>query len=414
MSSKKDTDTLFSKALTLMAEGQFEHALKKFEVAGVKGHGRAALMAGILSVSGFGSVSLEETDHAADALFWFRRAGELGEAEGQYKYAEMLSQGFGTEEDKGEAWKWASRAAVRHEHPKALYYMWRADTAFHDPMDFEQRSAILAVDFEQRSAMLAKAADQGHSGAQSVVGLHGRFNWEYTIDSAEQGDEHAAQILMSHWPDMWKELGRELGGKGPRLGFPKITFADVSAQEDLQRRVVYLSDYEPYRDGSNPRFNGASQRLLDLKRGDPDAIDYFAALLNRKMQEMATCVDGVDLHPSVLVTMPSHQADAPGEESPIDQVCTLVADSNEHMQDGRHCLYRTETVERQAGGKRRSLQSHYESLGLRDLGTLRSQVVILLDDVVTTGRSMRAAYYRLKQAKVREVICVALAGTVRS
>jgi predicted amidophosphoribosyltransferase len=84
------------------------------------------------------------------------------------------------------------------------------------------------------------------------------------------------------------------------------------------------------------------------------------------------------------------------------------------MQDGRHCLYRTETVERQAGGKRRSLQSHYESLGLRDVDTLRSQVVILLDDVVTTGRSMRAAYYRLKQAKVREVICVALAGTVRS
>ena len=176
--------------------------------------------------------------------------------------------------------------------------------------------------------------------------------------------------------------------------------------------MVYLSDYEPYRGGSNPRFNSVSQRLLDLKRGDPDAIDYYAALLNRKMQEMARGIEGVDLYPSVLVTMPSHQEDAPEEESPIDQVCALVADSNEHIQNGGHCLYRTETVERQAGGKRRSLKNHYESLGLRDVDTLRSQVVILLDDVVTTGRSMRAAYYRLKQAKVREVICVALAGTV--
>ena len=36
-------------------------------------------MAGILSLSGFGSVFFEKRpDHAADALFWFRRAAELG------------------------------------------------------------------------------------------------------------------------------------------------------------------------------------------------------------------------------------------------------------------------------------------------------------------------------------------------
>jgi TPR repeat protein len=406
MSSKKDTDALFSKALTLLAEGQFERALKKFEVAGVKGHGRAALMAGILSLSGFGSVSLEETDHASDALFWFRRAGELGEADGQYKYAEMLSQGFGVEEDKEQARKWASRAAVQHEHPKALFYQVLVTGHDSHPAAWD-----IMLDRIQR------AAKGGHSRAQLMKSLSGdpatRAYW--ARQAAVQGESRAAEDLMSDIHRDLCDLSKELNRKGRQLGgFRRIVFEDVSAQADLEKRAVYLSDYEPYRDGSNPKFNGASQRLLDLKRGDPDAINYFATLLNRKMQEMATCVDGVDLHPSVLVTMPSHQQDASGEESPIDQVCTLVADSNEHMQDGRHCLYRTETVERQAGGKRRSLQSHYESLGLRDVDTLRSQVVILLDDVVTTGRSMRAAYYRLKQAKVREVICVALAGTVSS
>ena len=78
MTSRNDADGIFSAAVALMAEGHFQKALKQFEIAGVKGHGRAALMAGILSLSGFGSVSLEETDHAADALFWFKRAAELG------------------------------------------------------------------------------------------------------------------------------------------------------------------------------------------------------------------------------------------------------------------------------------------------------------------------------------------------
>ena len=118
MNSKEDTNALFSEAVALMVKGYFDRALKQFEVAGVKGHGRSALMAGILSLSGFGSVSLEETDHAADALFWFRRAAELGEAEGQYKYAEMLSQGFGAEEDKTKARKWAW-AAAEQDQPKA-------------------------------------------------------------------------------------------------------------------------------------------------------------------------------------------------------------------------------------------------------------------------------------------------------
>ena len=398
MNSKEDTNALFSEAVALMVKGYFDRALEQFEVAGVKGHGRSALMAGILSLSGFGSVSLEETDHAADALFWFRRAAELGEAEGQYKYAEMLSQGFGAEEDKTKARKWAW-AAAKQDQPKALHYL-STRSKYADPIVW---------------GFVARAAKQGHAAAEYTNGMQhidAPFVESWATSSADKGYSPAADCLMKKVPEKWRRYAREYGTKAPHTGFPGIAFADVSAQADLEKTVVYLSDYEPYRGGSNPRFNSVSQRLLDLKRGDPDAIDYYAALLNRKMQEMARGIEGVDLYPSVLVTMPSHQEDAPEEESPIDQVCALVADNNDHIQNGGHCLYRTETVERQAGGKRRSLKNHYESLGLRDVDTLRSQVVILLDDVVTTGRSMRAAYYRLKQAKVREVICVALAGTV--
>ena len=400
----RDAVGLFRDAVGLIAEGHFDRALEQFEVAGVKGHGGAALMAGILSLSGFGTSSSKEANHASDALFWFGRAAALGETEGEYKYAEMLTEGHGTDVNKTEARSWI-RAAAHKEHPKALCYL--AHEAYN-------RRDTPGPDL----ALLSKAAKQGHDEAQFVISVTSSgfapHVEKWATRSADQGYEPAVDFLMSQVPQQWREFARGHSIKAPRMGFPNIAFADVSAQADLEKTVVYLSDYEPYRDGSNPRFNGVSQRLLNLKRGDPDAIDYYAALLNRKMQEMATCIEGVDLYPSVLVTMPSHQQDASEDESPIDQVCALVADSNWHMQDGRHCLYRTETVERQAGGKRRSLKNHYESLGLRDVDMLRSQVVILLDDVVTTGRSMRAAYYRLKQAKVREVLCVALAGTVRS
>jgi predicted amidophosphoribosyltransferase len=79
--------------------------------------------------------------------------------------------------------------------------------------------------------------------------------------------------------------------------------------------------------------------------------------------------------------------------------------------DASSCLVRTVKIDTQHNlkeGERKKLKRHLDSIEVRDEALIKSKVVLLLDDIVTTGASLMACKKLLLEAGASEVICVAL------
>jgi ComF family protein len=78
-----------------------------------------------------------------------------------------------------------------------------------------------------------------------------------------------------------------------------------------------------------------------------------------------------------------------------------------------HALRRTVETSAQARLNREARQHNVEgAFSLADSHTLRGKTVLLVDDVTTTGATLRAAKTALERANVNRVLCVAVAQAV--
>ena len=79
--------------------------------------------------------------------------------------------------------------------------------------------------------------------------------------------------------------------------------------------------------------------------------------------------------------------------------------------DATTCLVRSKKIDVQhklKKGEREKLKRHLDSIEVRNEGLIKSKVVLLLDDIVTTGASLMACKKLLLDAGASEVICLAL------
>jgi hypothetical protein len=159
--------------------------------------------------------------------------------------------------------------------------------------------------------------------------------------------------------------------------------------------VEHLHPYYPYRSG---KFDRASGRILDFKEGQAPAIRHYVSALHDEIPGDA-----------VLAVVPPH---APGPAGPVAEMACRLAQRNERV-DATGCLVRHTRIRKLSRGGRRHVQVHLDSVRVDDAHLIRGRRVTLLDDVTTTGNSLRACKQLLLGAGAQSVRCIALAKTTR-
>jgi predicted amidophosphoribosyltransferase len=135
----------------------------------------------------------------------------------------------------------------------------------------------------------------------------------------------------------------------------------------------------------------------NLKDKKDSGIVYFFNLVEPLIRKDIT-----------LVTVPSHdpQKAINGIRELAQRICI-----DDPRIDATEVLVREKPVQKQAHGGSRSKDNHLKSIIVKSPNLIRGRRVLLLDDVVSTGCSMRACKELLLSAGARAVHCAALAKT---
>lgn len=173
---------------------------------------------------------------------------------------------------------------------------------------------------------------------------------------------------------------------------------------------VIAGEYHSYRIGGekNPRFDEASKKMLDLKDPkDPkhgDAVKHFG---DRVAKGLARHV-GKD-EKFVVAIVPGHLKDSlsVGLRSIVKQ--HLLPSFK--VVNTKNPLRRFKDAEKRATGGDRSPKSIIDTVTVVDGIVPKGSKVILLDDVTTTGTSLRTCAEILREAGAGKVVCVALMQT---
>ena len=193
-----DLTAQFALARSYFSNRDFVQALAWFGKAAEQGNAPAEINVGSMFANGLG-VSRDY----AQAVAWYRKAAEQGNPQGQTDLAFMLSNGRGITLDYPQAAAWYSKAAGQDYAPAQTYLGIMLENGWGVPRDPVQAAALFR-----------KAADQGYGLAQhnlsmayasgtgvpkSLVQAH---SWDLKASSGHPDDETDTQWadLDSHTP----------------------------------------------------------------------------------------------------------------------------------------------------------------------------------------------------------------------
>lgn len=144
--------------------------------------------------------------------------------------------------------------------------------------------------------------------------------------------------------------------------------------------IVVYSNYHKYwldkeRKIRNPLFDVFSGKILDLKQGKESAIKYFYNLLDAEIcKEVTVCV------------VPS--SDAEKQISGISMLGERLAENG--RVNKVYFLKREKSIDKLATGGNRDKWVHMESITTMEDVEVQGDIVLLMDDVTTTGNSLYA------------------------
>jgi hypoxanthine phosphoribosyltransferase len=169
--------------------------------------------------------------------------------------------------------------------------------------------------------------------------------------------------------------------------------------------IYYLRNYHrcfKWQGEENDCFDYFSEKILELKRKEKTSIDFWFEELKKHLKMDDSFA---------IAVVPSHSSG--NQESGIHLVAKKLAKSlPEKITDATLCLIRVKNIERLSTGGNRELDIHFESMKVINLELIQNKNVLLLDDVSTTGNSLRAGKELLLKAGASKVKCVALGKTV--
>ena len=175
-------------------------------------------------------------------------------------------------------------------------------------------------------------------------------------------------------------------------------FRDIEKNMVALQEIIDLGRYHPWYEGHNPNFDKLSRLILDVKYQRIKGISYFTNRLRSIL---------LDTGEYVICVMPTHAVGtAPsGIRTIAKRLCSPP------IIDGTDVISRVFEIPKKAIGGSRDLQLEIESLTLRNESIVKGRQVLLLDDVTTTGTSLKAGKYILERAGVALIALLALAKT---
>ena len=187
----------------------------------------------------------------------------------------------------------------------------------------------------------------------------------------------------------------------------------ASAADDVAcawHGVIACRAYHAYRlvsGGLNPAFRkDLDGRLLDFKAGRAEAIAAEA-------EGVASVLESLKLPLGTLVAViPGHRAHPTNAGTPMALLAEAVARRICGATPVVDALVRYRGVEKLAAGGERNARTQVGSMRVES-SLLRDAVIVVLDDIVSSGQSMLAARELLVQAGAARVACVAIARTPR-
>lgn len=166
--------------------------------------------------------------------------------------------------------------------------------------------------------------------------------------------------------------------------------------------IVVYSNYHKYwldreRHIKNPLFDVFSGKILDLKEGKISAVRYFYNLLNEEICEGVTVCVVPSSNSEKKVTGMSRLGEMLAENGRINKV---------------YFLNRSKSIEKLATGGPRNKEIHMCSIETVKDMDVTGDIVLLMDDVTTTGNSLYACREILLERGAGEVEMFALGKAI--
>lgn len=183
----------------------------------------------------------------AQAVAWFRKAAEQGNAEAQYSMGVLYADGKGVSRDHYQAALWYHKAAEQG-YARAQYYL--ADT-YYSGRDVSQ-------DYSQAAYWYGQAAEQGHAESQNMLG----FLYEHGRGVAQ------SHVQAAHWYQKAADQGYRTGQHN--LGL--LYYNGKGVNQD------YAKAAELFRKAAEQGVDG-SQNMLAMQYRDGEGVprDYAQA-----------------------------------------------------------------------------------------------------------------------------------------
>jgi hypoxanthine-guanine phosphoribosyltransferase len=167
--------------------------------------------------------------------------------------------------------------------------------------------------------------------------------------------------------------------------------------------IFYLGVYQPFTGECEGDFDFTeyTSRILELKNCNSLVIEDFADCISSNLHDDFDCI----------VVVPPHQSEK--DNSGIKILAQEIASKN-NLIDATSCLIRYRTIDKLATGGNRSLETHLQSIKVVNKEIIKGKKLLLIDDVSTTGNSLKACQELLEYAGAKSVKSFVLAKTTRS
>lgn len=183
----------------------------------------------------------------------------------------------------------------------------------------------------------------------------------------------------------------------------RIFLNDRWEQLSLNGGIPHFGYYHRYRnpDGSiNPEFysDAISGLVLDLKEKKENALNFFYSAIDHDIN-----------HGITLCVVPSHTSGKSNTSGIAVLAHRLASDRRIDKVD---FLLRDKTIDKLATGGERDVSVQRESIVTNPDTSISGDVVLLVDDVTTSGNSLKACRDILVEAGAKRVAMFALAKSI--
>ncbi|HEY9609310.1 phosphoribosyltransferase [Allocoleopsis sp.] len=166
--------------------------------------------------------------------------------------------------------------------------------------------------------------------------------------------------------------------------------------------IFYLGVYQPSTGECEGDFDFTeyTSRLLNLKNCNSLVIEDFANCISSNLHDDFDCIVVVPPHPS-------------GKDNSGIRILAQRLVDKMKLIDATSCLIRHKTIDKLSTGGSRSLETHLQSIKVVNQEFIKGQKLLMLDDVSTTGNSLKACQKLLESAGAKSVKCFVLGKTTR-